>query len=72
MKNLVAKILPNGNLLWKAVADEYQRRTGKFEPCDGQDIQKNWQFKMCNNYKKLTGANGGASKDFILECIGIA
>ena len=72
MKDLIAEILPNGNLLWKAVADEYQRRTGKSEPRDGQDIQKYWQFKMCNNYKKPTGSTGGAGKDFILECIGIA
>ncbi len=40
LKDLIAKFLPNGNLLWKAVADEYQRCTGESEPRDGQDIQK--------------------------------
>jgi hypothetical protein len=62
LKELVVEILPNGNSC-------YQRCTGKSELRNGQNIQKCWQFKMCNIYKKPTGSTDGAGKDFILECI---
>jgi hypothetical protein len=70
VKELVAEFLPNGNLLWKAVADEYKRRSGEKDDRDPREMEKYWRFKMCNNFKKPRGG-GGPHKDFILECISI-
>ena len=55
---LVSEFLPNGHSLWKAVAAEYQRRSGESEERDPRDMEKYWRFKMCNNYKKPTGGGG--------------
>ena len=55
MKELVAEFLPNGNLLWKAVADEYKCRSGEKDDRDPREMEKYLQFKMCNNFKKLMG-----------------
>ena len=55
VKELVAEFLPNGNLLWKAVADEYKRRSGEKDDRDPREMEKYWRFKMCNNFKKPRG-----------------
>ena len=44
VKELVAEFLPNGNLLWKAVADEYKRRSGEKDDRDPREMEKYWRF----------------------------
>jgi len=55
LMELVNEFLPNGFSLWKAVAAEYQRRSGESEERDPREMEKYWRFKMCNNYKKPAG-----------------
>ena len=41
LKELVDEFLPNGIVLWAAVAAEYKRRSGKkedWDPCDMENI----------------------------------
>jgi hypothetical protein len=66
----VSEFFPNGHNLWKAVAAEYQRRSGESVERDPREMEKYWQFKMCNNYKKPTGV-GGAKYQMLLQCLGI-
>jgi hypothetical protein len=66
LMELVNEFLPNGQTLWKAVAAEYQKRSGESEERDPREMEKYWRFKMCNNYKKPTG--GGDA--FLLWCLG--
>jgi hypothetical protein len=68
---LVSEFLPNGHSLWKAVAVEYQRRSGESEERDPREMEKYWRFKMCNNYKKPTGG-GGRKYELLLQCLAIA
>ncbi len=39
---LVNEFLPNGYSLWKAVAAEYQRRSGESEERDPREMEKYW------------------------------
>ena len=71
LMELVSEFLPNGHSLWKAVAVEYQRRSGESEERDPREMEKYWRFKMCNNYKKPTGG-GGPKYELLLQCLGIA
>ena len=71
LMELVNEFLPNGFPLWKAVAAEYQRRSGESEERDPRDMEKYWRFKMCNNNKKPTGG-GGPKHVVLLQCLGIA
>ena len=71
LMELVSEFLPNGHSLWKAVAAEYQRRSGESEERDPHEMEKYWRFKMCNNYKKPTGG-GGPKYEMLLQCLGIA
>ena len=67
---LVLEFLPNGHTLWKAVAAEYQNRSGESDERDPREMEKYWRFKMCNNYKKPTGG-GGPKYELLLQCLGI-
>ena len=71
LMELVGEFLPNGHTLWKAVAAEYQNRSGEREERDPREMEKYWRFKMCNNYKKPTGG-GGHKNELLLQCLGIA
>ena len=71
LMELVSEFLPNGHSLWKAVAVEYQRRSGESEERDSREMEKYWRFKMRNNYKKPTGG-GGPKYELLLQCLGIA
>ncbi len=42
---LVGEFLPkNGHSLWKAIAAEYQKRSGESEERDPREMEKYWLF----------------------------
>ncbi len=68
--NIVERLLPQGLAAWKQVAAEYQRETGETTLCQGEDLQENWNKKLCNHMQEPTG-KPGALQDRIFRCIDI-
>jgi hypothetical protein len=68
--NIVKRMLPQGLEAWRQIAAEYQREPGETTLCRGEDLQENWNKKLCNCMQKPTG-KPGALQDHIFRCIDI-
>jgi hypothetical protein len=68
--NIIERLLPHGLEAWRQVTVEYQRESGKTTLCQGEDLQENWNKKLCNHMQKLT-SKPGALQDRIFRCIDI-
>ena len=53
---IIERILPNGSEVWRLVAIAYKEESGESELRTEIDLKRNWLRKLCNNYKKPTGA----------------
>jgi hypothetical protein len=62
--------LPEGLEERRQVTAEYQRESGKTTLCRGEDLQENWNKKLCNCMQKPTG-KPSALQDRIFRCIDI-
>jgi hypothetical protein len=67
---IIERILPNGSEAWRLVAMAYKEESGEAELRTEKDLKRNWLRKLCNNYKKPTGATGGI-EDRVNRCIEI-
>jgi hypothetical protein len=67
---IIERILPNGSEAWRLVAIAYKEESGESELRTEIDLKRNWLRKLCNNYKKPTGATGGI-EDRVNRCIEI-
>jgi hypothetical protein len=67
---IIEHILLNGSKAWRLVAIAYKEASGESELRTEIDLKRNWLRKLCNNYKKPTGATGGI-EDRVNRCIEI-
>ena len=65
---VVERYLPQGLEAWRAAALAYQRESMEAVLCRGEDLQDNWNKKLCNCMQKPTG-KPGVSTDRIFRCI---
>jgi hypothetical protein len=56
--NIMESLLPNGTKAWCLVPLAYKDESGEDTVCDEDDIHKKWIRKLCNKFKKTTGATG--------------
>jgi hypothetical protein len=68
--NIIERLRPHGLEAWRQVAAEYQRESGKTTLHQGEDLQENWNKKLCNRMKNPTG-KPGVLQDRIFQCIDI-
>jgi len=64
---IVERILPNGAEAWCLVVLTYKEESGEEHLCSEEDLHNNWVRKLCNNFKKPTGATGG-SRCIEIDC----
>jgi len=67
---IIERILPNGSDAWRLVAIAYKEESGEDSLRTEDDLRRNWVRKLCNNFKKPTGATG-ENGDRIQRCIEI-
>jgi len=67
---VVELYLPQGLEAWRAVALAYQRESMETVLRRGEDLQDNWNKKLCNCMQKPTG-KPGVNTDCIFRCIEI-
>ncbi len=65
---IVAKILPNGEFGWAAVALAYQEQAQENDPHNADDLKRHWINNLCQNMKKPTG-KPGKNSDRTHRCI---
>jgi hypothetical protein len=56
--NIVERLLPHALEAWRQGAAEYQRESGKTTLYQVEDLQENWNNKLCNHMQKPTGKPG--------------
>lgn len=55
---IIERILPNGLDAWRLIAIAYKEESGEDSLCTEDNLPRNWVHKLCNNFKKPTGATG--------------
>jgi hypothetical protein len=59
--SIVEQYLPQGLEAWREVALVYQRESMEATLCQGEDLQDNWNRKLCNHMQKPMGKPGALS-----------
>ncbi len=70
LSSIVKQYLPQGLEAWREVALVYQRESMEATLRRGEDLQDNWNRKLCNHMQKPMGKPGALS-DCIFQCMEI-